>query len=155
MVERSDSGLYTANLGNLQVGESAVIEIQYAQLLRFEQGQVRLTVPTTVAPRYGDAHQTGGMAAHESVDANLLVEYPLTLRITLSGQMAQATIQSPSHPVTLAADGDVLVVRLDEGAFLDRDFVLLLSSLQNQSFVTVAPDGDQFAVLASFCPDLP
>lgn len=153
MVERSASGLYTANLGNLQAGEEAVIEIQYAQLLRFEQGQIRLTVPTTVAPRYGDAHQTGGLAVHESVDANLLVEYPLTLSITLTGDIARATLQSPSHKVVTTREGDSVVVRLDDGAFLDRDFVLLLSDLQNQSFVTVAPDGEKFAVLASFCPD--
>lgn len=38
MVEHSARGLYSANLGNLKPGESAVIEIEYAQLLRFEQG---------------------------------------------------------------------------------------------------------------------
>lgn len=65
MVERSARGLYTANLGNLKPGEDAVIEIDYAQLLRFEQDQIRITVPTTVGPRYGDAHRTAGLAAHE------------------------------------------------------------------------------------------
>jgi Ca-activated chloride channel family protein len=64
MVERSAQGLYTANLGNLKPGEEAVVEIEYVQLLRFEQGQIRITLPTTVAPRYGDAHKTGGLAAH-------------------------------------------------------------------------------------------
>lgn len=43
MVERSARGLYTANLGNLNPGEEAVIEIEHAQLLRFEQGQIRIT----------------------------------------------------------------------------------------------------------------
>ncbi len=154
MVERSDSGLYTANLGNLQAGETAVIEIEYAQLLRFEQGQIRITVPTTVAPRYGDSHKSGGLAAHEGVEANLLVEYPLTVKITLTGEMAQAAVQSPSHAVALSRENDAMVVKLADGAFLDRDFVLLLQGLQGKSFVTVAPDGDQFAVLASFCPTL-
>ena len=66
MVEKSASGLYTANLGNLKDGEEAVIEIEYAQLLRFEQGRVRLSIPTTIAPRYGDAHGPGGLAPHET-----------------------------------------------------------------------------------------
>lgn len=154
MVERSALGLYTANLGNLKPGESAVIEIEYAQLLRFEQGQIRITVPTTVAPRYGDGHKTGGLAAHESVDTDLLVEHPLSVKITLTSNMTKAVVQCPSHDVTLAHQDNVLVVSLTQGAFLDRDFVLLLQGLQGQSFATVAPDGDGFAVLASFCPNL-
>jgi Ca-activated chloride channel family protein len=40
------------------------------------------------------------------------------------------------------------------GAFLDRDFVLLLQGLQGESFATLASDGEQVAMLASFCPDL-
>jgi Ca-activated chloride channel family protein len=155
MVERSARGLYTANLGNLKPGETAVIEIEYAQLLRFEQDQIRITVPTTVAPRYGDAHKTGGLAPHESVDTSLLVQYPFTARITLAGEIAHASVQSPSHAIAMSSKDGSTVVKLEEGGFLDRDFVLLLQNLQGQSFVTVAPDGQEFAVLASFCPNLP
>lgn len=155
MVERSARGLYTANLGNLKPGEDAVIEIEYAQLLRFEQGQIRITVPTTVGPRYGDAHKTGGLAAHESVTASVLAEYPLTAKITLTGEVALAAVLCPSHAVAMSRLEDVLVVTLQQGGFLDRDFVLLLQGLQGQSFASVAPDGEGFAVLASFCPTLP
>ena len=155
MVERSARGLYTANLGNLKPGEDAVIEIEYAQLLRFEQGQIRITVPTTVGPRYGDAHKTGGLATHESVTASVLAEYPLIARITLTGEVALAAVQCPSHAVAMSRLEDALVVTLQQGGFLDRDFVLLLQGLQGQSFASVAPDGEGFAVLASFCPTLP
>ena len=155
MVERSARGLYTANLGNLKPGEEAVIEIEYAQLLRFEQGQIRITVPTTVGPRYGDAHKTGGLATHESVEASLLAQYPLTVKITLTGEIALAAVQCPSHAVAMSRQDESMVVTLQQGAFLDRDFVLLLQGLQGQSFATVAPDGEGFAVLASFCPTLP
>jgi len=158
MVERSARGLYTANLGNLKPDEDAVIEIEYAQLLRFEQGQIRITVPTTVGPRYGDAHKIGGLAAHESVTTSVLAQYPLTVKITLTGPVAQAAVQCPSHAVAMTREQDALVVALQQGGFLDRDFVLLLQGLQGQSFASVAPDGhdgEGFAVLASFCPTLP
>ncbi|PIQ54380.1 MAG: hypothetical protein COW02_05130 [Comamonadaceae bacterium CG12_big_fil_rev_8_21_14_0_65_59_15] len=155
MVERSARGLYTANLGNLKPGEEAVIEIEYAQLLRFEQGQIRITVPTTVGPRYGDAHKKGGLAPHESVSANVLAEYPLNVKITLTGEVALAAVQCPSHAVAMSRLEDSLVVTLKQGGFLDRDFVLLLQGLQGQSFASVSPDGEGFAVLASFCPTLP
>jgi len=155
MVERSARGLFTANLGNLKPDEEAVIEIEYTQLLRFEQGQIRITLPTTVGPRYGDAQKTGGLAAHESVSASALAEYPLTVKLTLLGEVGKAAVQCPSHAVSMSRGEDALVVTLQQGGFLDRDFVLLLQGLQGQSFATVAPDGDGFAVLASFCPTLP
>lgn len=155
MVERSALGLCTANLGNLKPGEEAVVEIEYAQLLHFEQGQIRITIPTTVAPRYGYARQTGGLAAHESVSTSVLVQYPFNVNITLAGKVAQAVIQCPSHTVVMAHNEDEIQVTLSQGGYLDRDFVLLLQNLQGQSFASVAPDGDGFAILASFCPTLP
>jgi Ca-activated chloride channel family protein len=117
MVERSARGLYTANLGNLKPGEDAVIEIEYAQLMRFEQGQIRITVPTTVGSRYGDAHATGGLAAHESVDSSVLVDYPLTVRIALAGRIASASVQSPSHNIAMRAATDTVTVVLEQGGF--------------------------------------
>ncbi|MBK9440767.1 MAG: VWA domain-containing protein [Comamonadaceae bacterium] len=155
MVERSAFGLYTANLGNLQPGEDAIVEIEYAQLLRFEQDQIRITLPTTVAPRYGDAHKKGGLARHESIDSNVVVQYPLTIQLTFHGEIAKANVQCPSHKITQSAQDNAKVVKLLENAYLDRDFVLHLQGMSGQSFVTVAPDGDEFAVLASFCPPAP
>lgn len=155
MVERSASGLYTANLGNLKDGDEAVIEIEYAQLLRFEQGRVRLSIPTTLAPRYGDAHGPGNLAAHETDTVNPLVEYPFTLKLYLQGSIARARLVCPSHPVSIAATEQGVTVRLDQGGMLDRDFVLNLEALEGQSFSVSGPDGDQHAVLASFCPKLP
>ena len=154
MVEQSAPGLYTANMGNLQPGEEAVIEIEHAQLLRFEQGQIRITVPTTVAPRYGDAHAAGALAMHESVDASLVAEYPLTVQILLTGEVAHGTVLSPSHAIATAAREDGVLVSLTRGAYLDRDLVLLIDDLRGASFATVVPDGDAFAVLASFCPEV-
>lgn len=155
MVEKSASGLYTANLGNLKDGEEAVIEIEYAQLLRFEQGRVRLAIPTTIAPRYGDAHRPGGLAPHETDAVNPMAEYPFTLKLDLHGPIARAQLACPSHPVSIAATEQGVTVRLDQGGMLDRDFVLNLEALEGRSFAVSGPDGDQHAVLASFCPKLP
>jgi Ca-activated chloride channel family protein len=154
MVEQSAPGLYTANLGNLQPGEEAVIEIAHAQLLRFEQGQIRITIPTAVAPRYGDAQGAGGLAPHESVVPSLVAEYPLTVQILLTGGVARGSVQSPSHAIATAAREDGVLVSLARGGYLDRDLVLLIDGLRGASFATVVPDGDAFAVLASFCPDV-
>ena len=155
LVEKSAGGLYTANLGNLMAGEEAVIEFEYAQLLHFEQGRIRLSIPTTIAPRFGDAHRQGGLAAHETDSVDPLVEYPFTLKLDVCGQVAKANLRCPSHKVNIAAMDGGMSVRLEQGAMLDRDFILSLDGLEGQCFAVTAPDGDQYAVLASFCPKLP
>ena len=55
MLERSGKDLYTANIGNIQTGDEVVIELDYAQILKAEDGAIRFSLPTTIAPRYGDA----------------------------------------------------------------------------------------------------
>ena len=60
MVQKQNGGLYSASVGSLKPGEDLVIDITYAQLMRFEQGRVRLSLPTTVSPRFGDAIEDAG-----------------------------------------------------------------------------------------------
>ena len=169
LVEQSSPGLCTANLGNLQDGEEATIELEYAQLLRFEQGGLRLSIPTVVAPRYGDPHSQGGLAPHESTEADWQARYPFTLTLDIGGPAAQARLSSPSHRIDVQpvvpdqgapGQGETVRVTLGQGGWLDRDFVLRLDGLEGQAFCVTAQDGDETlpqaqAVLASFCPQLP
>ncbi|MDR3077705.1 MAG: VIT and VWA domain-containing protein, partial [Planctomycetota bacterium] len=155
MVAESTCGLYTANLGNIQGGDEVTVEVRYAQLLRFEQGRIRLCLPTVVAPRYGDPHGRGGLAPHESAGVDPGVEYPLTLKLDLLGQVAQGEIASPSHKIEIKARENGLSVLLTTGAKLDRDFILTLGKLTGASFALAAPDGQEHLLLASFCPALP
>ena len=155
MLEKNSDGLYTVNLGNLKPGEEAVIEYSYSQLLRFEEGHVRLSLPTTIAPRYGDS-ELGGIAQHQSVETDFLVEYPFTLSLLLSGGMEKATVECPSHQIQVTKKANGLEVDLVRSGFLDRDFILNLSNLNNESFFIVTPDAQMgpegCTVLASFCP---
>ena len=155
MLEKNSDGLYTVNLGSLKPKEEAVIEYTYSQLLRFEEGHVRLTLPTTIAPRYGDSSQ-GGIKKHHGVEADFLVEYPFSLSLLLSGGMEKATVECPSHQVQVTTSEKGLEVGLARSGFLDRDFILNLSKLENESFFIVTPDKQMgpegCTVLASFCP---
>ena len=139
MVEKNSAGLYTLNLGNLKVDEEAVIEYSYSQLLRFEEGSARITLPTAIAPKYGDSTK-GGIKRHQSTQASVLVEYPFTLSISLCGGMEEATVECPSHQIQVSKKMDALVIELTHAGYLDRDFILNLSQLQNKSFFIVTPD---------------
>ncbi len=154
MIEKSPLGLYTANLGNLKAGESAVIEIEFAQLLRFEAGRLKITVPTVIGERYGDAQAQGHVAQHQSVAVDHLVEYPFTACLDILGAAATGVISCSSH------DAEILVIEggqrvaLTRGGLLDRDFVVAIDELEGVSFALAAADDDEYAVVASFCPKL-
>jgi Ca-activated chloride channel family protein len=154
MVQQSAPGLYTANLGNIKADESIAVEIRCAQLLRFEQGRIRVKIPTVIAPRYGDAHKEGGLAPHETDAVDFKARYPLTISLNIHGEAAKAAMSSPSHAVDIKATDDSVSVLLKSGAMLDRDFILLLEGLEGHSFALTAKDGDQHMALASFCPRL-
>lgn len=154
LLEQSSDGLFTVNLGNLKPGEEAVIEYHYVQLLNYEQNRIRVSVPTTIAPRYGDAERQGGIRPHEAVDADPLVEYPLELTLTLTGDLAKGAVQSPSHSISTRCENNQLVVALARNAYLDRDFVLTVDGLAGRSLATIAGDGEGSVMLASFCPQI-
>ncbi|MEB3223238.1 MAG: VIT and VWA domain-containing protein, partial [Candidatus Sericytochromatia bacterium] len=154
MLERSAEGLYTLNLGNLKPGEEAVIEVHSAQLLRFEQGQVRLAIPTTIAPRYGDAHAQGGLPAHAGVEPSLTASYPLSLRLDVKGALAGATLACHTHAVSREDGPGGATFTLRDG-FLDRDVVFTAEGLSQLATSLVVPDGAGWVAIASVCPPLP
>jgi len=155
MVQESSPGLYTANLGNIKAGESIGVEIRTAQLLRFEQDQIRVKIPTVIAPRYGDPHKDGGLAPHESDGVDFLVRYPFTICLNITGETAKAKITSPSHKTVITATDNDVSVLLESEAALDRDFILLLQGLAGHSFALSVADEEHHTMLASFCPKLP
>jgi Ca-activated chloride channel family protein len=154
MLERAGDGLCTVNLGNLMAGEEATIRYRYAQLLRFEHGSVRLTIPTVIAPRYGDP-SAAGLQPHQQPVSDLQVAYPFALTIDVRGAIAAGRIASPSHRIATASTAQGVTVSLAQDAYLDRDFVLAIDQLASTSFATVARDGDGYVALASFCADVP
>ena len=76
MLEALGDGLHSANIGNLKPGDELVVELRFAQLLSFEQGRLRLSIPTTIAPRFGNAAQAG-LQPQQVPQASMSVEYPL------------------------------------------------------------------------------
>ena len=161
LLERGEDGNYVLNLGNLAPGERCVIDLHYGQLLQFEQGGLRLKIPTVIAPRYGDLIQDGGLQPHQVPETDLLSEYGFDLSLTLHGALAQARVGSPSHPISVSheqtseASGEAVTVTLGRDSYLDRDFVLVMDQLQHCSLATVAHDyvkPEQYVVTASFCP---
>ena len=140
MLEALEGGLHCANIGNLKPGDELVIEVRYAQLLAFEQGRLRLAIPTTIAPRYGSAARAG-LQPQQVPLASLPADYPLTLSVQVEGSLSGAHIECPTHSVTQSPAAGGLRLTLAPGARLDRDLVIVLTPRQAQaSFVLEAHD---------------
>lgn len=152
MVEKSGEGLYTAHMGNLKPDEEAIIEVEYAQLLKIEQGQVRLSIPTTFAPRFGDPVNTGKLKKPASVDASLAASYPLSVTLSIGGVLAQGAISCPSHQTSIRAAEGKSVVNLTREGYLDRNLVIVIDDVASQEVFSWASHEGEYPALFSFTP---
>jgi Ca-activated chloride channel homolog len=124
MVERPEPGFYTMNVGNLMAGESAAVEIEFAQLLDWSHGRLRFALPMTIAPRY--AEERGELQPHARPPVDILTERPFSLELAIA---VQGSVSSPSHSIaTGARDGELLVTLTRLTAWMDKDFVLLVQA---------------------------
>ena len=159
MLEKNRDHSYSLNLGNLAAHEHCTITLRYAQTLQFEQRGLRLLIPTVIAPRYGDVEHDGGLMPHQAPSHSLTADHSFELELRLHGELAQARVASPSHPIGVAHGksdhGSVLTVSLARRESLDRDFVLVVDQLAHDSVAVAAQDcvePSRVAIMASFCP---
>ncbi len=155
LLERNHDGSFTLELGNLMAREECKIMVRYGQLLATEHGQIRLMLPTTIAPRYGNPLTEGGLQPHQVPVTDLTAQYNFGIDVMLFGELGQANVSSPSHSTGYYPVSEGLMVRLAQRGHLDRDFVLVISDLKHPSDALAAPDlyvEGQYAVMANFNP---
>jgi hypothetical protein len=56
LLEQHRPDVFSTNLGNIPAGEAVTVEIEYIMELKHdaEADGLRFTIPTSIAPRYGD-----------------------------------------------------------------------------------------------------
>lgn len=140
LVGCNPDGSVSMELGNMLAKEECSITLRYAQVLQVHQGSIRCMLPTTIAPRYGDAVQEGGFDLHTAPMHIALVEYPFTVELEIEGELAQAEISCPSHSVNMRLKSGKMLISLGEKAWLDRDFIVLLQDLPSSSQATWSSD---------------
>ena len=147
MLEESGPGLYTVNVGNLLAHDEAVVRYRYGLKMSWQGKRLRFLMPTTIAPRYGDAI-AAGLQPHQTPESSLMIEYPFALTIDVEGKLAEAALSSSTHQIRCHRTETGMQVGLDGAAVLDRDFVLMLESNQGQSSCIVTPDGEAYVAMA-------
>ena len=156
-LEQSQPGLYTANVGNLAPGETATVRFRYGLLLRWNGDTVRLMLPTTIAPRYGDP-AAGGLAPHQAPEYAFDAERSFRLQAAVRGALQGARWASPSHDIAVTPDTWQTVIEIARPAAMDRDVVLEARAAAavdtGDARALLARDGGGWVVLASFRPEL-
>ena len=157
--ERPD--VLQASVGNLPPGKEVLLKLTYVRELPVEGAGLRFSIPTTVSPRYAPADDKRGVgrpdaeALNPPVDWDVPYGLDLTVRLAMRGVISR--IESPSHPVSVSANGSTADVTLSQRhTALDRDFVLAVEcdGLDTPHAWLERDDTGSQAVAVQFAPRL-
>jgi len=130
LLDQDRPNVFTASIGNLLPGQQAVVTVKYVARLERLGDQVRLKIPTTVAPRYIPEEQLRHMDPSEFDHLNPStvpggVPYGLALSVSFTGASVVTAVECPSHPVRVSTSGESAKVELSgPDVQLDQDVVL-------------------------------
>jgi Ca-activated chloride channel homolog len=159
LLEQHRPDLFTVSVASLSSGETAEVEIEYQQIVTYDDGHFSLRLPLAIGPRYQPAGTTSPLPPmrHEPASAT---RNPVELEIDLDAGIPLASILSPTHelaPVPLSATRTQLTPRNVEIAS-DRDFELVwtprLGALPQSTAFTETSGGHRYTLLMLFPPDL-
>jgi Ca-activated chloride channel family protein len=141
LVEQQRANLFTTSVANIAPGEKVIIEIEYLENLKFEEGAFSLRYPMTLTPRYipgqglDDRQGSGWSADTTQVDDASLITPPMisaskghniSLQASINAGMPLEIIASRYHPVNVGeANGQYTVTLAGGRAPMDHDFELL------------------------------
>jgi len=155
MVEKSSDGIYTVSIANILPEDKISVIIKYTQLLEWRQDQVRWSLPTTIAPKYGEK---SGLNLDDVTDPSisLLAENRFGLQMRIKGILADSKITAPSHQIVIEQKEDeTLISHAKESDFMDKDIVFTFKTVKarnERSFALVDRDFEGYAAIASFYP---
>ena len=144
LVEQERPNLFTNSVANIGPGEVVIVQIEYQQTVRYDQGVFSLRFPMVVAPRYipgtpsrmqvdghGWAYDTDQVPDASRITPPVLRPEagpvnPVTLQADLDPGFPLAWLGSPSHAVewTETSDGHIALGFAADAVFASRDLVL-------------------------------
>ena len=141
LVQQQRANLFTTSVANVAPGELVVVEIEYLEDLRYEDGRFSIRFPMTLTPRYipgqplSDKQGNGWSADTDQVaDASLITppqvssssNHKISLTAEVNAGMPLEIIASRYHPVSISEQGGLYRVDLaDQKTIMDHDFELV------------------------------
>ncbi len=141
LVEQQRANLFTTSVANVAPGELVVVEIEYLEDVRYEDGRFSIRFPMTLTPRYisgqglPDKVGNGWSGDTDRVPDASLITPPMVPtssghKITLTADVDAGTpleiVASRYHPVSVTEDGGQYRVALSgDKVPMDHDFELV------------------------------
>ena len=158
LMDQEEEDIFTVSVGNLKPDEEAEIEISYVATLKVQDKKVRLTIPTTISPRYIPSGSDPVKADRISPPVWSEVPYGLSIEVRIRQVSDLEFLASPSHKTKFRKeDGDLIVSLQQSETTLDRDFILEFESerfVQPKAIVSRHTNGKR-AVMVNWIPDIP
>jgi Ca-activated chloride channel homolog len=153
MLQQIEPGMYTMNVGNIMPKETIKISFSYAELFKWQGNCLRFFLPTTIAPRYGNPDAIG-MEPHQLPEIDFQAENRFQIKIRIQGDIKEAKLSCPTHPVLIAKKPEVTMITLEnETEMMDWDFVLNIEKESDEcDTALVGSDVEGYAMLTSFKP---
>ncbi len=181
LMEQERANIFTTSVANIAPHAPITIEIEYQEVVQYDQGRFSLRFPMVVGPRYipgqpqnilepsPSQHGLGWAPNTDQVpDASRitpLVQHPshrplnpIALHIDLAPGMLLQNIESPTHPIAITKQGtNTYHVSLqDTATYADREFELIWAPLSHDtpqaSVFTEQRDGETFLFLQLMPP---
>ena len=163
LLEETTPEIFMIKLGQLKPGAGAAITLIYISELPVEGKMVRLTIPTTIAPRYVPSSDNSQTAKDISI-----IHYskdnpaPLTFSLEVLSQSMIKSIASPSHKLETKIEAgknendqfEAKAAFAGKTAEMDRDLVVLIENSQpNDPVVFIEKSEDpMIAAMVSLVP---
>jgi len=162
IMEETKQDIFEVKVGHLSSGASCEIKIVYTMELPVELGMTKLTIPTTVAPRYvpmTDGSPEALKIASLKHDFNSPVKMALSLDVMMQKEIVSVT--SPSHKIEItnkSKEGEYFVTsaKFDgDTTQMDRDLIVFVKSEDpHEPRVMVEKDEeDSHVAMLTFVPD--
>ena len=141
LVEQQRANLFTTSVANVAPGELVVVEIEYLEDIRYEDGRFSVRFPMTLTPRYisgqplpdrvgsGWSPDTDRVPDASAVTPPMVTHsagHKLSMTATVDAGVPLEVIESRYHPVSVVEDSGVYTLSLAAGTVpMDHDFELV------------------------------
>jgi Ca-activated chloride channel family protein len=149
LVEQQRANLFTTSVANIAPGETVIVEIEYLEDIRFDDGVFSLRFPMTLTPRYIPGQALPDKAGsgwssdtNEVRDASQITPpmvsasraHKVSIRASVNAGMPLEIIASRYHPVNVAErNGRYGVTLAASRVPMDHDFELLWRPIPSSS----------------------
>jgi Ca-activated chloride channel homolog len=156
LVEQQRANLFTTSVANIGPGETVIVEIEYLENIRYDDGSFSLRFPMTLTPRYIPGEATNDRKGNgwspdttQVEDASLITPpmvatsqgHRVSLQARINSGMPLEIIASRYHPVNVGEATGHYTISLANGRVkMDHDFELLWRPVPS-----VAPRGMAFS----------